>query len=179
MIWGFGGCWGFLTWHLASWSWFGWVNPISQGVGDFRKMQFTQNFSKVSDSIINWHFGNMQNISFDTSFGILLGPALGALKLKKCDFGKIPIGQWWPYSSSENKVTKQKTLVLLSGVCQNFWPQIKTWLARAKEHILRFSGLNGFAKTKNKFKLWLYCSKIFWRFFSSQPVNFYQMNPCM
>ena len=76
-----------------------------------------------------------------------------------------------------NGITKQKILVLLSGVCQKFWPQIKTWLARAKKHILRFSGLNGFAKTKNKFKLWLYCSKIFWRFFFFTTHKFLSNEP--
>ena len=60
------------------------------------KTRFTQNFTLVSNYIIDLLFKWMLYVHFDTFFGILphMGPVLGAPKVEKMGFWENP--KWLP-----------------------------------------------------------------------------------
>ena len=78
------------------------------------KTRFTQNFTLVSNYIIDLLFKWIPYVGFDTFFGGFWCPCQGPLNLKKCNFGKIENGRQCPCSASKKKVLKQKSLVSMS-----------------------------------------------------------------
>ena len=76
-------------------------------------MQFTQNFTQVSDYIIDLLFKWMPYACFETFFGILphMGLTLGVPKVKKGILGKSKMAATATIVPQRKKFRKQKSLV--------------------------------------------------------------------
>ena len=71
----------------------------------FRKTKFTQNFTLVSEYVIDWLFKWMSYVTFETFLVIVVS--------NKCDFVKILNGQQQSYSSRKKKVPKTTKFCLI------------------------------------------------------------------